>query len=62
MKCVFKGKNRSNKVINEITSCILITMRNLRGEKWFNENEANNTPLSLRKEELMSTTEVAPLI
>lgn len=62
MKCVFKGKTRSNKVINEITSCIFIAMRNLSGEKWYNENEANNTPLSLRKEELMSTTEVTPLM
>lgn len=62
MKCVFKGENRSNKVINEITSCILIAMRNLIGEKWFNENEANNTPLSLRMEDLMSTTEVTPLM
>lgn len=33
MKYFFKGENRANKVINEITSCILIAMRNLNGEK-----------------------------
>lgn len=62
MKCLFQAENRANKVINEITSCISIAMRNLTGKKNGCVRRQQIAPPSLSKQERISTVEVTPLV